>query len=45
MRTQCDIKNVIITFMQLSLPSKKGKGSPYSITEHRFTELIPVLGS
>jgi len=26
-------------------PSKKGKGSPYSITERRVPELIPVLGS
>ena len=25
--------------------SKKGNGSPYSITEHRVPELIPVLGS
>jgi len=25
--------------------SKKGKGSPYSITEHRVPKLIPVLGS
>jgi len=24
---------------------KKGKGSPYSITEHGVPELIPVLGS
>jgi len=24
---------------------KKGKGSPYSITERRVQELIPVLGS
>ena len=24
---------------------KKGKGSPYSITERRVPELIPVLGS
>ena len=24
---------------------KKGKGSPYSITQHRVPELIPVLGS
>ena len=24
---------------------KKGKGIPYSITEHRVPELIPVLGS
>ena len=26
-------------------PHKKGKGSPYSITERRVPELIPVLGS
>jgi len=25
--------------------AKKGKGSPYSITERRVPELIPVLGS
>jgi len=25
--------------------SKKGKGSPYSITQRRVLELIPVLGS
>jgi len=25
--------------------SKKGKGSPYSITERRVPELIPVIGS
>jgi len=25
--------------------SKKSKGSPYSITEHRVPELVPVLGS
>ena len=25
--------------------SLKGKGSPYSIGEHRVQELIPVLGS
>ena len=24
---------------------KKGKGSPYSITEHEVPELVPVLGS
>ena len=24
---------------------RKGKGSPYSIAEHRVPELIPVLGS
>jgi len=23
----------------------KGKGSPYSITEHRIPELIPIIGS
>jgi len=27
------------------LHGKKGKGSPYSITERRVPELIPVLGS
>ena len=27
------------------LRRKKGKGSPYSITERRVPELIPVLGS
>ena len=26
-------------------PIQKGKGSPYSITERRVPELIPVLGS
>ena len=26
-------------------PPNKGKGCPYSITEHRVPELIPVLGS
>ena len=34
-RSQC------ISFQE----SKKGKGSPYSITERRVPELIPVLGS
>jgi len=29
----------------LSLLTKKGKGSPYLITECRVLELIPVLGS
>jgi len=28
-----------------SVSCKKGKGSPYSITELRVPELIPVLGS
>jgi len=27
------------------LLKRKGKGSPYSITEHRVPQLIPVLGS
>jgi len=27
------------------LRTKKGNGSPYSITERRIPELIPVLGS
>jgi len=27
------------------LSNKKGKGSPYSITECRVLQLIPVLGS
>jgi len=30
---------------ELDLSIVKGKGSPYSITEHRVPELIPVLGS
>ena len=30
---------------QKSTGIKKGKGSPYSITERRVPELIPVLGS
>ena len=29
----------------ITLSVKKGKGSPYSITERRVPELIPVLGS
>ena len=28
-----------------NITSKKGKSSPYSITERRVPELIPVLGS
>jgi len=39
----------IINGFALPLPSmqkgKKGKGSPYSITERRVPELIPVLGN
>jgi len=30
---------------QLTLTLKKSKGGPYSITERRVAELIPVLGS
>ena len=32
-------------FGGIVVPYKKGKGSPYSITERRVLELIPVLGS
>jgi len=31
-------------FHALAISNKKGKGSPYSITERRVPELIPVLG-
>ena len=31
--------------MRLLILPLKGKGSPYSITERRVPELIPVLGS
>jgi len=31
--------------VRLCLVSEKAKGSPYSITERRVPELIPVLGS
>jgi len=31
--------------MKVSLLELKKKGSPYSITEHRVPEMIPVLGS
>ena len=30
---------------RLCIVAVKGNGSPYSITERRFPELIPVLGS
>jgi len=40
------IRQIIIFFIKKdNYTSKKGKGSPYSITEHRVPELIPVLGS
>jgi len=32
------------TQRRLTVCSKKGKGSPYSITERMVPELIPVLG-
>ena len=38
-----DCKTLHIAFVLFYL--KKGKGSPYSITERRVSELIPVLGS
>jgi len=34
-----------LTFLYIFKLLKKGKGSPYSITERRVPELIPVLGS
>ena len=45
-RTQYDDKVVcILSLEQLAVSDVKVKGSPYSITEHRVPELIPVLGS
>ena len=37
--TRCWKSNPLVSVV------KKGKGSPYSITEHRVPELIPFLGS
>jgi len=34
-----------VTAEQMHCPTVKSKGSPYSITERRVPELIPVLGS
>ena len=34
-----------VTQLDTMVKSKKGKGSPYSITERRIPELIPVLDS
>ena len=34
-----------VTQLDTMVKSKKGKGSPYSITERRVPELIPVLDS
>ena len=33
------------SLQKMVIVSIKGKGSPYSITEHRVLELIPVLDS
>ena len=41
----CRIAAEICTLPVLSAHLKKGKGSPYSITERRVPKLIPVLGS
>ena len=35
----------MLVLKKLGFSGKKGKGSPYSITERRVPELIPVLGS
>jgi len=37
--------NKKVRFINTAVDYKKGKGSPYSITERRVPELIPVLGS
>jgi len=37
--------NLYTTKTCIQKKCKKGKGSPYSITERRVPELIPVLGS
>jgi len=34
-----------VVYYASSVTNTKGKGSPYSITERRVPELIPVLGS
>ena len=42
----CELKLIIPTTIRRARCSvKKSKGSPYSITERRVLELIPVLGS
>ena len=41
--TFAPLANICPTYLTLIL--NKGKGSPYSITERRISELIPVLGS
>ena len=37
--------NLCLTVRLFSASKGKGKGSPYSTTERRVPELIPVLGS
>jgi len=44
-KTDGQVKNILPRQSIESLKLKKGKGSPYSITERRVPELIPVLGS
>jgi len=39
------VRFIGFTFLLRAHLGKKGKGSPYSITEHRVSELILVLGS
>ena len=39
------VKWYVCDLLRSSSAAKKGKGSPYSITECRVPELIPVLGS
>ena len=42
-RTAVELTPVLVLMPLLAV--KKGKSSPYSITERRVPELIPVLGS
>ena len=44
MQNNVDVQTAL-TVQQVHLQCKKGKRSPYSITERRVPELIPVLGS
>ena len=37
--------DAVIIIKHILQVGKKGKGSPYTIAEHRVLELIPVLGS
>ena len=46
LRTDCtDYSSYRCRFFRDNDITKNGKGSPYSITERRVPELIPVLGS